>query len=767
MNPVTSYEYKPQRLKVLTLLDSIFSQWQYKLRVFLSGLILAQYIVWFSSYWLSATTWLVSAVLVITCVIEMFPRFHWVIRMSVQGMLILYVHIVALDMTWTPMKSMMLGGRLGRFGDFLSGLGHYLIQLSPYIVYSLIAWMIYHAMIAYLSERARIIMVVVCSVILFAVVDSYSQFIFWEQVAYIIFSGLGLIVIEHFEHFRLKHPVSWSYFSDYPFVIATPIILIIAVIMLMGSLAPNARPLLTDPYTAYMHLKGEKVITSGKNLSSGSNRSLLNTSSGYGRDDSAIGGGFDYDFAEVLSIETDQRSYLRGETKSLYTGKGWELSDRDLEATFVKAAYQTELDSFQWGTAPTYDTIEVEQIIRLTNDKQYPVLFGAYPISSIENVQMNQGLGVKGLLSDAIWSASQGELRWDSNVDYPLMYTLHSKLPLLDEAALREGDALTTEYDGEQWEPYLQLPDNIPDRVRELASEISNTATAPYDKVKLIEQYLRTNYEYTNRPDVSLANSDDFVDSFLFDIKTGYCDYFSTAMAVMVRTLGLPSRWVKGYTGGSLDVGEEFIGTTIPNEIASVLGGIQTYIVKNSDAHSWVEVYFEGWGWIAFEPTSGFVLPTVVNAEAAIAAELDPLTMLADLTKEEATSTAWYTNLKMIITAISIVIIAAVIIVGIRLRWWRRIRISRRQRLGLDMNEQALQEMNGIIRMFKKKGYIRHLHETMRESFARWNTQNRWLQKDLEQLLALLEKAKYSPYSVTGDDLILMMKTKRKLKEEL
>src|SRR5690554_669959 len=289
MNSTTPYPYQPRRNKYMSLLNSAFSQWQYKLRVILTGLVLAQFVVWFSSYWFSATTWLVSAALVITCMVEMFPRFHWAIRRCAQLLLILFTHLETLNASWITVESEMLGGKLGWFGDLLNSTSHYLIPLSPYIWYSLGAWAIYLAAIAWLTERARIILVIVISVIIFAIVDSYSHYIFWQQVAFIVFSGLALIVIEHFEHFRRKHPVSWSYFSDYPFVIATPIILIIAIIMLVGSLAPNARPLLTDPYTIYKHMKGEKVITSGKGFASPSTRSLLNTSSGYGRDDSEIG----------------------------------------------------------------------------------------------------------------------------------------------------------------------------------------------------------------------------------------------------------------------------------------------------------------------------------------------------------------------------------------------------------------------------------------------------------------------------------------------
>ena len=758
-----TYTYQPPRPRIMTVIDSIFSQWQYKLRVILTGLVLAQFVVWFSSYWLSATTWLVSAALVITCVIEMFPKFHWIVRRSIEASLIIYTHINTLNVSWTSVESSILQGKLGWFGDALSSSGHSLIPVAPYIWFSLSAWVVYLAAIAWLTERARIILFIVVSVILFAVIDSYSHYIFWDQVAFIIFSGLTLIVIEHFEHFKRKHPLSWAYFSDYPFVIATPIILIIAIIMIIGSLAPNARPLLTDPYTVYKHLKGEKVITAGKGFSDTSNRSLLNTSSGYGRDDSSLGGGFDYDFSEVLRVETDQRSYLRGETKSSYTGAGWELSDTDIAADVTNVTFQTEFIPFNWGSAPTYDSVEVEQIIRLTDDKSYPVLFGASPISSIVNVEQFQGPGVQGLSSDAYWSAAQGELRWDSDIAYPLMYTLQSKLPLIDEVALLEVAA--REYEDELWAPYLQLPDTLPDRVRALAEEITSNVESPYEKVKLIEAYLQGNFEYTNRPDLSLGESADFVDRFLFEIQAGYCDYFSTSMAVMVRTLGLPTRRVKGYTGGNLDV-EDLLNAGMPEEIANLVG-IQTYIVRNSDAHSWVEVYFDGWGWLPFEPTSGFSIPTIVDVEQALASQFDPLTNLSDTNVEGTKNESLLTPLRMILAGASLLLVVSIMLLGMRYGWWRSLRSLRRQQRELNMNQQALQEINGIITMFRRKGYMRDLHETMRESFARWKEQNRWLQKDLDLLLILMEKAKYSPYRMTSDDLALIMKTKRKLKEEL
>jgi hypothetical protein len=139
----------------------------------------------------------------------------------------------------------------------------------------------------------------------------------------------------------------------------------------------------------------------------------------------------------------------------------------------------------------------------------------------------------------------------------------------------------------EAYTKYLQLPDTLPERVRSLASSITSSYTNQYDKVKAVEKYLSSNYTYTLSPE-STPKGRDFVDYFLFDQKKGYCTYYATAMAVMLRSVGIPARYVEGYA--------------LPAKPKSG----NTYNVTNERAHAWVEVYFEGFGWLPFEPTSSF-----------------------------------------------------------------------------------------------------------------------------------------------------------------
>jgi len=142
--------------------------------------------------------------------------------------------------------------------------------------------------------------------------------------------------------------------------------------------------------------------------------------------------------------------------------------------------------------------------------------------------------------------------------------------------------AASTDYPQDIRGTYLQLPKLDP-RIAELARQITERAQTPFDKTITLENYLRSHYAYnlnlTGKP------GDDPLAHFLFETRSGHCEYFASAMAIMLRTLGIPTREVNGFLPGEYnDLGED-------------------YIVRASDAHSWVEVYFPGTGWMTFDPT--------------------------------------------------------------------------------------------------------------------------------------------------------------------
>ena len=138
----------------------------------------------------------------------------------------------------------------------------------------------------------------------------------------------------------------------------------------------------------------------------------------------------------------------------------------------------------------------------------------------------------------------------------------------------------------------LALPNGLPQRVRELARQVTGAATAPYEQASLIDSYLRESYPYSLEASAPPAGRD-FVDYFLFDARTGYCTYYSSALAVMLRSLDIPTRWVTGYRVAVPAAVQAQLGTGLPADLD----------VRNSQAHAWVEAYIDGYGWLPFDPT--------------------------------------------------------------------------------------------------------------------------------------------------------------------
>ena len=158
-------------------------------------------------------------------------------------------------------------------------------------------------------------------------------------------------------------------------------------------------------------------------------------------------------------------------------------------------------------------------------------------------------------------------------------YEAKSTVPAPPPAAVRGAG---TDYPADIRAMYLQLPALDP-RVAALAKQITTRDKTPYDKALSIEGYLRSNFGYTL--DLTGAPTSDPLAYFLFQKRAGHCEYFAAAMAVMLRTLGIPSRYINGFQTGEY------------NDVAGDL------VVRASDAHSWVEAYFPGFGWLTFDPT--------------------------------------------------------------------------------------------------------------------------------------------------------------------
>ena len=166
-------------------------------------------------------------------------------------------------------------------------------------------------------------------------------------------------------------------------------------------------------------------------------------------------------------------------------------------------------------------------------------------------------------------------------------YNVLSNVPRLGEDVLTSVtlDSVAGSID-EHLLGYLQLPDTVSEQTRTLASQLGSGHTTLYGLGLAVEAYLR---EYPYDLEVSLPGPEveDVAHHFLFDLKRGYCDYYTTAFVVLMRLAGVPARFVIGYAPGYFEQYTE------------------EWTFTDAQAHAWPEVWFPGLGWIPFEPTAG------------------------------------------------------------------------------------------------------------------------------------------------------------------
>ena len=299
----------------------------------------------------------------------------------------------------------------------------------------------------------------------------------------------------------------------------------------------------------------------------------------------------------LFTIVADGEGNVRGAVYDEYTPTGWRVSSAETEPLLG-----TSLASAQFGTPETRaqlrDSLVIEVRVEggvnnrrllalgdaIASNVEAQLLIGASPDDTIGLVPIDRiGAGRVYFSVGSVSGASVDTLR-DAGTDYPRWVT----------------------------DRYLQLPSKLPREIGELAAEITAGAGDAYTAATLIESHLRTQYIY------SLAIPDpppngDAVSWFLFESRQGYFDHFATAMAVMLRTQGVPARVAVGFVLDDIDLNRS----------------TKAYEITERRAWAWPEVYFPGLGWAEFNPTPGrpVVLRPGIDASALLFADPfnDPL----------------------------------------------------------------------------------------------------------------------------------------------
>lgn len=282
---------------------------------------------------------------------------------------------------------------------------------------------------------------------------------------------------------------------------------------------------------------------------------------------------------EIMQVTTDENLLLRGSVKRTYTGSSWVDSTVNSRYLFIDPTRQGKLTRIfnldKLGPLEgcfEKDEVQVELLTAGTS-----TLFVSSRLQSL-SISLDQ----------AAYFNDAGEVFIARGVEPGDEYSftacrLTEELATLTarfDAAAALGDS---DYDAIRSE-YMNLPNTLEDEVYWTTLSVIEGLESPLEKALAIERYLRTHYAYSTEVPYTPAGRD-FVSYFLLDSGKGYCTYFASAMAVMARLADLPCRYVEGYL-----VKAQPEGVTL---------------VRGSDAHAWVEIYFEGIGWVSFDPTPG------------------------------------------------------------------------------------------------------------------------------------------------------------------
>ena len=465
-------------------------------------------------------------------------------------------------------------------------------------------------------------------------------------------------------------------------------------------------------------------------------------SAGLQTEDNILGGNIDPLNVTVLWVKTPSPIYLKAVAKKTYTGNAWEGENEvrpiDLkEEKLLDTAETLEVVKWLADDEKALETLFYKNnaVIRFANMRTKSLFIPSRTINF--DIKSNKR-GVFANNEDTLSLEKQANKNFTYAVEfYEPAYSSDKFKDIIKRSEIgfykeieekhpegRENIAKWAEHAEHVTSEYTQLPEGLPKRIADLAKEVTKEETNNYDRVKALEKYLIANYRYTLKPglpDTSL----DFVDQFLFENKKGYCSYFASAMAVLTRSIGIPSRYVEGYI--------------LPENKAY---NEEWYNVTNKRAHAWVEVYFEGMGWMIFEATPPYqrvetVAPQGLSMEEAMRNSQASFTGTFENVNTVKTKTSdkrWY----KLITAIAV--IAAIVI------WFR---FRKHKLVKMNAKDAALYLYCCYMQLLRLRGLVFEGGETEKMFALRVDDKILLEEPSFTDITYIFQKARYSTLDIS------------------
>ncbi|MCP3742671.1 DUF4129 domain-containing transglutaminase family protein [Rossellomorea sp. BNER] len=502
---------------------------------------------------------------------------HWILSACIKMIFIMYA-LQALYIDGAFLSFVWVGPLLSDFIENIKlTIGREWYELSfiyRSLLFFILLWLMTYLIRYWLMIKKTILLFYIMTIVYITILDTFTTFDGSASIIRVIIFGFLLMGILALQKIVDKESLIPSRIKAKRWII--PLVFMVGVSSTFALAAPKADPIWPDPVP---------FLQSFADGAGGTGVSKI----GYGTDDTALGGPFIGDDSVIFQAEVKREHYWKIETKSIYTGKGWEATPVEESVAFRSGEPMNYFSYFGGKNEST--PIDSEKVI-----VEEPYSHIVYPYG-LQTVQRDNTTFILNFGNEKITTYQNYE---EVNLNE---YVVDYKNPNFSLKALRSAKGIDVRGMPEM-EPiinqFTQLPEGLPQRVKDLANEITAEEETHYEKVKAIEKYFSQKGYVYDQFDVPVPEENqDYVDQFLFETRRGYCDNFSTSMVVLVRSLGIPARWVKGYTEGEHK-------KRIDSEY-------DLYEVSNNNAHSWVEVLFPEIGWVPFEPTVGFSNNVTIN----------------------------------------------------------------------------------------------------------------------------------------------------------
>ena len=437
---------------------------------------------------------------------------------------------------------------------------------------------------------------------------------------------------------------------------------------------------------------------------------------------------FNYTDERMMIVNSPYIERLRNKTYDTYTRNGWDKAQGGGEQSLGYQYTNDELiDILNANSIPF---IKYNISVELVANSQ--VVFA--PINSQITSEFDDKL-YRNIYDDVYF----GDIKAEG-----FTYTLEA---LKIDFSSKEFEKLITASKSENidnLENYLSITTKMEGDLKPLALGLTKDAESNYEKAKIIEAYLSSQYLYSLHPPEK-PDSADYVEYFLFETKQGFCTHYASSMVMMLRSIGIPCRYVTGYVLDMPAIYED-LPISVRDQITYTGGIPENFNVIKRNSHAWVEVWFDDFGWLTFEPTSKYA--SSMGYSYNTIKDMDFANVELVKTEDEVKS---YKALFIILGAV--LGAAAIIAATFRIYYVRQ--RSDREKIAILWT--------AIKRAYYQKAKVKKLNETAREFYIRVDEKN----EDLQVALSIYEYAVFSGKEIASWQLVKMQRMCNKIVQGL